>query len=160
MGTIASNSIRQMQQKCVPEYTSFVFKMAAEVEGNVECSVASFMDFSAMNPSKFSKDYKNKHVRDNCWLALGKKFNMTAEEAEKKYKSIRSSYGRWLRKLKKVPSGSGRRTYLKIFSLSSCFNSCTESSTVRVVLSSGVSPQPKIYAFCVFVYPFAFIEQH
>ena len=28
--------IRQMQQKCVPEYTSFVLKMAAEVEGNVK----------------------------------------------------------------------------------------------------------------------------
>ena len=27
--------IRQMQQKCVPEYTSFVFKVAADVEGNV-----------------------------------------------------------------------------------------------------------------------------
>ena len=35
---------REMQQKCDPEYTSFVFKMAAEVEGNVEFSVASFME--------------------------------------------------------------------------------------------------------------------
>ena len=103
--------IRQMQQKCVPEYTSFIFKMAVEVEGSVECSVASFMEelqrYKSLY-SKFSKDYKNKQVRDNCWLALGKKFNMTAEEAEKKYKSIRSSYGRWLRKVKKIPSGSGR----------------------------------------------------
>ena len=100
MGTIASNSIRQMQQKCVPEYTCSVFKMAAELEGNVECSVASFMEelqrYESLY-SKFSKDYKNKQVRDNGWLALGKKFNMTVEEAEKKYKSIRSSYGRWLR---------------------------------------------------------------
>ena len=39
---------------------------------------------------------------------MGKKFNTTAEEAEKKYKSIRSSYGRWLRKVKKIPSDSGR----------------------------------------------------
>ena len=31
-----------------------------------------------------------------------------------------------------------------------------ESCTVRVVLS----PEPKIYAFCVLVYPFAFVEQH
>ena len=85
--------------------------MGAEVEGNVECSVASFMEELQRYESlynKFSKDYKNKQVRDNCWLALGKKFNMTAEEAEKKYKSIRSSYGRWLRKVKKIPSGSGR----------------------------------------------------
>ena len=85
--------------------------MGAEVEGNVGCSVASFMDelhcYESLN-NKFSKGCKNKHVRDNCWLAMGKKFNTTAEEAEKKYKSIRSSYGRWLRKVKKIPSGSGR----------------------------------------------------
>ena len=87
------------------------FKMAAEVEGNVKCSVTFFMEelqrYEFLN-NKFSKDYKNKQVRDNCWLAMGKKFNMTAEEAEKKYKSIRSRYGRWLRKVKKIPSGSGR----------------------------------------------------
>ena len=85
--------------------------MGAEVEGNVECSVASFMEelqrYESLN-NKFSKGYKNKHVRDNRWLAMGKKFNTTAEEAGKKYKSIRSSYGRWLRKVKKIPSGSGR----------------------------------------------------
>ena len=80
----------------ISEYTLF-FKMGAEVEGNVECSVASFMEelqrYESLN-NKFSKGYKNKHVRDNCWLAMGKKFNTTAEEAEKKHKSIRSSYGR------------------------------------------------------------------
>ena len=59
--------IRQNQQKCVPEYSSFVFKMAAEVEGNVECSVASFMKELQRGESlyhKFSNDYKNKQVRD------------------------------------------------------------------------------------------------
>ena len=85
--------------------------MGAEVEGNVECSVAFFIEelqrYEFLN-NKFSKGYKNKHVRDNCWLAMGKKFNTTAEEAEKKYKSIRSSYGRWLRKVKKIPSSSRR----------------------------------------------------
>ena len=94
----------------ISEYTLF-FKMGAEVEGNVGCSVASFMEelqrYESLN-NKFSKGYKNKHVRDNCWLAMGKKFNTTAEEAEKKYKSIRSSYGRWLRKVEKIPSGSER----------------------------------------------------
>ena len=63
------------------------YKMAAEVEGNVECSVASFMEelqrYESLN-NKFSKDYKNKQVRDNCWLAMGKKFNVAAGEAEKK----------------------------------------------------------------------------
>ena len=41
--------IRQMQQKCVPEYTSFVFKMAAEVTLNARPPL-SWRNFSAMNP--------------------------------------------------------------------------------------------------------------
>ena len=85
--------------------------MAAEVEDRVECSVSSFMEelqrFECLY-NKFSNNYKKKQVRDNCWKTLGEKFKMTAEEAEKKYKNIRSSYGRWLRKSKQVPSGSGR----------------------------------------------------
>ena len=106
-----------MQQKYVPEYTSFVFKMAAEVEDNVECSVASFMEELQRNESlynKFSKDYKNKQVRDT-----------------------------W-------------RNFLYLYVSTLTLESCT----VRVVLSSDISPEPKIYAFCVFVYPFAFVEHH
>ena len=55
--------IRQMQQKCVPECTSFVFNMAAEIEGDVECSVAAFMEELQRYESlcnKFSKDYMQK----------------------------------------------------------------------------------------------------
>ena len=33
---------------------------------------------------------------------------MDAAEAEKKYKNVRTAYGRYLRKKKSVPSGSGR----------------------------------------------------
>ena len=90
--------IRQMQQKCVPVCTSFVFNMAADVEGDIECSVASFMEELQRNEClhhKCLKDHKKKQVRDNCWLVLGKKFIMTTEEAEKKYKSIRASYDRY-----------------------------------------------------------------
>ena len=80
-------------------------------QDGVECSVPSFMEelqrYECLY-NKFSKDYKAKQVRDNCWKALGERFKLTAEEAERKYKSIRSSYGRWLRKAKQVPSGSGR----------------------------------------------------
>ena len=73
-------------------------------------SPLSWRNFSAMNPltTNSQKVTRTNNVRDNCWLAMGKKFNTTAEEAEKKYKSIRSSYGRWLRKVKKIPSDSGR----------------------------------------------------
>ena len=58
--------------------------------------------------NKFSKDYKNKFTRLNCWRKIGEKFDVDAAEAEKKYKNIRTAYGRYLKKKKSVPSGSGR----------------------------------------------------
>ena len=58
--------------------------------------------------NKFSKDYKNRRTRENAWEAIGQKFGLSAEEAEKKYKNIRTSYTRHLKKVKSVPSGSGR----------------------------------------------------
>ena len=58
--------------------------------------------------NKFNKDYKNKFVRFNCWKIIAEQFNIDACEAEKKYKNIRTAYGRYLRKKKSIPSGSGR----------------------------------------------------
>ena len=58
--------------------------------------------------NKFCKDYKNKFTRMNIWKAIGEKFGLDAAEAEKKYKNVRTAYGRYLRKKKSVPSGSGR----------------------------------------------------
>ena len=57
---------------------------------------------------KFSKDYKNKYIRLNSWKAIGEKFGLDAPEAERRYKNCRTSYGRYLKKRKSVPSGSGR----------------------------------------------------
>ena len=57
---------------------------------------------------KILKDYKNRRTRENAWETIGQKFGLTAEEAEKKYKNIRTSYTRHLKKVKSVPSGSGR----------------------------------------------------
>ena len=44
----------------------------------------------------------------NCWAKIGEKFDMSAADAEKKIKNIRNGYGRYLKKLKSIPSGSGR----------------------------------------------------
>ena len=43
----------------------------------------------------------------NIWKAIGEKFRLDAVEAEKKYKNVRTAYGRYLRKKKHVPSASG-----------------------------------------------------
>ena len=48
--------------------------------------------------NKFSTDYKNKFIRMNIWKAIGKKFSLDAAEAEKKYKNVRTTFGRYLRK--------------------------------------------------------------
>lgn len=58
--------------------------------------------------NKFSQYYKNKNARENAWGKICEKFKISAAEAEKKYKNIRTSYGRYLKKLKNIPSGSGR----------------------------------------------------
>ena len=58
--------------------------------------------------NKHCRDYKNKFIRLNCWKKIAEKFNIDAAEAEKKYKNIRTAYGRYLRKKKSIPSGSGR----------------------------------------------------
>jgi len=45
---------------------------------------------------------------------IDEKFQATPDEAEKKYKYLRTSYGRWLKKQKSVLSGSGRDAVPKV----------------------------------------------
>ena len=58
--------------------------------------------------NKFNKDFKNKFKKYNCWVEISEKCGMSAEDCEKKFRNLRSSCGRMLRKRKFVPSGSGR----------------------------------------------------
>ena len=77
----------------------------------VEFSKEKFMDKVRMFPvlyDKFNAEFKDKTKKQNAWVTIGALFNMTAKEAEEKYKSIRTSYGRYLKTKKNVPSGSGR----------------------------------------------------
>jgi len=56
-----------------------------------------------------SKDFKDKK-KANCWEEIGEKFNLSAAEAEAevRFRNIRTAYGRYLKRLKTLPSGSGR----------------------------------------------------
>ena len=58
--------------------------------------------------NKFHSKYKNKFVKLNCWVKIGEQFALSPEEAEKRFKNIQSSYGLYLKKVKNIPSGSGR----------------------------------------------------
>ena len=58
--------------------------------------------------NKFSRDFKDKYKKMNCWKSLGEKFNVEPQEAEAIFKNIRTAYGRFLKRRKNLPSGSGR----------------------------------------------------
>ena len=58
--------------------------------------------------NKFSRDFKDKYKKMNCWKMLGEKFNVEPQEAEAIFKNIRTAYGRFLKRRKNLPSGSGR----------------------------------------------------
>ena len=56
----------------------------------------------------YSRDYKEKLKKANSWVKVAEKFNITPSEAGKRFKSIRTAYGRFLKKTKNAPSSSGR----------------------------------------------------
>ena len=59
---------------------------------------------------KFDREFKDIHKKRNAWNKVGDSFGLSAEVAAEKYKNIRSAYGRYLKKRKTTPSGSGRST--------------------------------------------------
>ena len=44
----------------------------------------------------------------NRWTKTGEKFDISAADAEEKFKNVRTGYGRYLKIVKSIPSGSGR----------------------------------------------------
>ena len=68
-------------------------KMAATSELNSSLFMEEVQKYECLY-NKFSKDYKNKFTRLNCWRKIGEKFDVDAAESEKKYKNIRTAYGR------------------------------------------------------------------
>ena len=58
---------------------------------------------------KFSKVFKDKCKKHNVCMSVVSTFSTTPQEVEKRHKSIRMSYGRYLRWLKTMPTGSERK---------------------------------------------------
>ena len=44
--------------------------------------------------NRSSKDLKDKNKKANCWDKIGQKFNLSAGEAEAKFRNIRTGYSR------------------------------------------------------------------
>ena len=56
--------------------------------------------------NKRSKDFHDKTRKENCWKAIAGLLNTTTQEAERRYKTICTSFTRYLSK-QKGKSGSG-----------------------------------------------------
>ena len=58
--------------------------------------------------NKFDAEFKNIDMKKNAWINIAEVFKITPVEAAEKYRSIRTTYGRYLKKKRLTPSGSGR----------------------------------------------------
>lgn len=54
---------------------------------------------------KYDKDYPDKNAKNHAWAAISAKYGITPMEADKKYKTIRSSFTRYLKKKRNTPPG-------------------------------------------------------
>lgn len=54
---------------------------------------------------KYDKDYPDKNAKNNAWASIAAKYGITPMEADKKYKTIRSSYTRYLKKKRSTLPG-------------------------------------------------------
>ena len=73
----------------------------------------SFMEEVRKYPclyNKYDKEYKNEYIKVNCWKRIAEKFDIDAQLADQKFKSLRTAYGRFLKRKKSVRSGCGRES--------------------------------------------------
>lgn len=54
---------------------------------------------------KYDKDYADKTAKNNAWAAIAGKYGITAMEADRKYKTMRSSFTRYLKKKRNTAPG-------------------------------------------------------
>ena len=82
----------------------FVINMAGVEQGSV--SNEEFMKEVARYECVYdrnSKEFKDRNKKANCWVKIGEKFNLSAAEAEVKFRNIRTACGRYLKRLKTLP---------------------------------------------------------
>ena len=58
--------------------------------------------------NRFRKEFKDKFKKINAWSKVDEVFSISPAAAEKKFRNVRTAYGRYLKRRKSVPSGSGR----------------------------------------------------
>ena len=106
LAILASVFLGDVQPSLAFIYFHRNFKMAFATEENL-AFLEEVQKYDCIY-SKYSRDFKNKFKKYNCWVQIATKFDTTPEAADKRFKNIRTAYGRFLKKRKNVPSGSGR----------------------------------------------------
>ena len=61
--------------------------------------------------NRVSKEFKDKLKRINAWSKVGEVFSISPAAAEKKFPNVRTAYGRYLKRRKSAPPGSGRDAF-------------------------------------------------
>ena len=108
-------SLRQkLSQKVVHEKQTYPTTLLSLVSmaSALTVDTASFMEEIQQYEwlyNKFSKNVKNRDMKENCCGKIAEKFAISKLETQNKFKNTRTAYERFLRK-KKIPSGSGRDT--------------------------------------------------
>ena len=95
----------------IPESSARKTDISHNMASALTVDTASFMEEIQQYEclyNKFSKNLKNRDMKENCWGKIAEKFAISKLEAQNKFKNTRTAYGRFLRKKKKIPSGSGR----------------------------------------------------
>ena len=106
LAILASVFLRDVKPSLAFIYFHRNFKMAFATEENL-AFLEEVQKYDCIY-NKCSRDFKNKFKKYNCWVQIATKFDTTPEAADKRFKNIRTAYGRFLEKRKNVPSGSGR----------------------------------------------------
>lgn len=70
--------------------------------------------------NKFCREYRNRELRNACWQKVAEKFGMTPMDAEKKFRNIRTAYGRFLKKKRTTPCRSGPGQDFVPFAFENC----------------------------------------
>ena len=88
---------------------------------------------------------KTKTKKANCWEKIEESLNLSVAEAEVKFRNIRTAYGRYLKRFKTLPSGSGRdavpREFQKILTKRRNKFACSKiSSSTSAMLFASIFP--------------------
>lgn len=106
--TVIGDSREMLSSGPVPHDASCLnFKMAETSESDIDD--VEFMEIIREFPIVYNrslKDFKDRNKKSNCWTAISEKVGQPIDQVKRRYESIRTQFGKYL-KSRKGRSGSG-----------------------------------------------------